>query len=230
MTVSPAELSPISGDPLMPVDEVARWLGVSPVTITSYVVQGGLKSLDEGKMIAAGDRSTPLIRSREVRRYMKEQFEALKTAARPSISENLIENVPLLVAYTFVMALQDKDQKRVWDASSEASQQALVDAPSLFKWWSDYLDIERAAEPGVTSGIYSIGERAVAVMYVADTPPSGGIMQRPTMVIGNPLALVEDPDGWRVDQPLQARCREWKHLAGAPQPGRDSGAGASGPD
>jgi hypothetical protein len=221
------ELDVLSGDPLMPVDEVARWLGVAPTTVASHVIESGMRSLDDGTLIAAGDRTTPLIRSREVRRFMREQL-ALMKGPRPQVPTNVIENTPALTALAFVLALQDGDIERVWDVSSAASREASDSKEDLAAWWSEYLDIENAPDPGISSGIYSIGERALAVMYIADTVPSGGVLKRAAMVTANPLALVEEEDGWRVDQPLQARCKDWRHLVGALQSPSEAEGGASG--
>lgn len=214
---------------MLPVDEVARRLGVSTHTVVTHVLENGLRSLDRGELIAAGDRETPLIREREMTRFIKEQIAALESAAKPIVSNDLLKNTPVLTAYAFVMALQEGNHDTVWQASSAASQEAFGTPAALAKWWSDYLDIKNAPEPGIASAMYPIGEQAVAVKYIADTPPSGGVMQQATVVQANPLALIEDSDGWRVDQPLQERCGEWKHIIGGGQPDLAADDAAKGP-
>lgn len=213
-----SESSATEGNPLLPVVEVARRLGVSNVTVAGHVLHGGLRALDQGELIAAGDFNTPLIREQEMERFTEDLAAALQSAPKPMVPDNPIESIPFLVGYAFVMALAEGDIEKVWEASSQASREAFETARELAAWWSDYLGIKQATEPGVASGLYPIADGAVALMYIADTPPSGGIVARGTVTYSNPLALVEDPDGWRVDQPMQARCKEWRHLAGGPQP------------
>lgn len=216
-------------DRLLPVDEVARRLGVSTQTVVVHVRENGLRSLDGGELLAHGDRHTPLIRERELTRFIQEHIDTLRSASKSVVTDDLVQNTPVLVAYAFVMALADEDADTVWQASSCASREAFNTQKDLVKWWSQYLDIDTAPDPGVSSAMYPIGDAAIAVNYIADTPPSGGVIQRPTLIEANPLALVEDPDGWRVDQPLQARCADWKHLVAAAQPASSDPDDANGP-
>lgn len=214
-------------DPLRPVLEVARRLGLSTKNVAEFIGTEGMRSLDCGELIARGDFDTPLIREREITRFMQEHREALKEGARPVILESIVENTPFLVAFAFVMALEDGDINRVWEASSDASRDAFDGPKALTEWWRSYLDIANASRPGVASGLYPLGEHAVAVMYLPDTPASGGIVQGPTFLTGNPLAVVEQANGWRIDQPTQDDQDWYELIVGRQRP--ESDGAASGP-
>ncbi len=216
-------------DQLLSVVEVARLMGVGMPTAVGYVMDMGLRSLDEGELIKAERLEVPLIRRSELDRFAEELKAELPPAPAPQAPANLVENEAFLAAYHFVMSLQAGDFDGVWNTASRASKEALESPKNLASWWSRYLDIANASEPGVASGVYSIDDETVAIKYMADTPASGGYMKVGTIVEATPLALVLDPEGWRLDQPTQERCAEWRHIVGGPQPEGGSGS-ANGPN
>jgi hypothetical protein len=221
--------TPVEIDPLLSVVEVARLMGVGNPTAVKYVAQMGLRSLDEGDLIKAGRLDLPLIRRRELARFATETGEQLPPVPASETPAKLIQNEAFLAAYHFVMSLQEGNLEGVWNTASRASQEALNTPEELTSWWGQYLDISTASEPGVSSGVYPIDEDSVAIKYMADTPPSGGFMKVGTVVEAIPLALVRDPEGWRLDQPMQERCAEWRHIVGGPHVGSDPGS-ANGPN
>jgi hypothetical protein len=216
-------------DPLLSVVEVARLVGVGTPTAVSYVLEMGLRSLDEGELIKGQQLDLPLIRRSELARFTEELGEQLSTVPAPQTPASLIENEAFLAAYHFVMSLQEGNLEGVWETASRASKKALGDPKKLGAWWAQYLDIANATEPGVASGIYPIDDETVAIKYLADTPASGGFMKAGAIVNAIPLALVHDPEGWRLDQPTQERCADWRHVVGGPQPAGESGS-ANGPN
>jgi hypothetical protein len=226
---SPATASAEADDPLLSILEVARLAGVGTPTAIGYVVEMGLRSLDQGVFIRSGRLDLPVIRRSEFDRFVDQYEGSLPAEVAPFLPENMLDSEELLAAFYFVMSLQDGDLDGVWNTSSRASKEALGDPKTLANWWSQYLAIADASEPGVSSAVYLIGKEQVAIKYMADTPPSGGIMKGRAIVEANPIGLVLDPEGWRVDQPLQARCAEWRHLVGGPPPDEASGT-ANGPD
>ena len=204
-------------------------MGVGTPTAVKYVAEMGLRSLDEGELIKAGRFDLPLIRRHELVRFASEIGERLPPAPESQTPVKLIENEAFLAAYHFVMSLQGANLDGVWNTASRASREALSTPEELTNWWSQYLGIATAPEPGVSSGVYPIDENSVAIKYIADTPPSGGFMRVGSVVEAIPLALVRDPEGWRIDQPMQERCAEWRHIVGGPQVGVDPGS-ANGPN
>lgn len=211
-------------DPLLSVVEVARLMGVGTPTAVKYVLEMGLRSLDEGELVKAGHLDVPLIRRRELMRFATDIGERLPPVPASQTPGNLIENEAFLAAYHFVMSLREGNLEGVWNTASRGSKEALGTPNDLANWWGQYLDIATASEPGVSSGVYPISDNAVAIKYMADTPPSGGFMKVGTVVEAIPLALVRDPEGWRLDQPMQKRCAEWRHIVGGPQLGDDPGS------
>jgi hypothetical protein len=216
-------------DPLLSVVEVARLMGVGMPTAVRYVLGMGLRSLDEGELIKVERLDLPLIRRSELDRFAEELEAELPPVPASQTPANLVENEAFLAAYHFVMSLQEGNLEGVWNTSSRASKEALESPKNLARWWGQYLDIASASEPGVASGVYSIDDKTVAIKYMADTPASGGYMKVGTIVEAIPLALVHDPEGWRLDQPTQDRCAEWRHIVGGPQPEGGSGS-ANGPN
>jgi hypothetical protein len=228
MAIAPLK-APSDPNPLLSVVEIARLMGVATPTAVNYVLKMGLRSLDEGELIRTKRFDLPLIRRSELARFVEDLGKQLPAVPAPQTPPNLIENEAFLAAYHFVMSLQEGNLEGVWNTASQASKEAMGDPKKLAKWWSQYLDISNASEPGVASGVYSINDEAVAIKYMADTPASGGFMKEGTIVEATPLALVHDPEGWRLDQPMQERCAEWGHIVGCPQPEGESGL-ANGPN
>lgn len=183
-------------DPLLSANAVARLYGTGIGIVTDLVARGDLLTLDEGRLIAAGQLDVPLIRASWAKALQRASPGAARVVRPPS--GDLLHSA-VLAAADFHEALQVGDAVTAYERSSAASRSGRSPRELLDRW------IELLGQPpkdsGIGSVVYSLAPLpALGARVFAEAPKLPRTVEKPTPASALAvIPLIEENRSWRVD-------------------------------
>ncbi len=197
-------------DELLSINEVARLWGTGLAAVLNSIQTGQLMSLDRGLLAAEARYDVPMIRRSWAEAPRQDSPGASRLLEAPAGEPS---HPAAQVAFDFHKALDLGDAAKLYDTSS-AESRGVGSREELLEAWRTVGGHLTQPNAGVGTAVYTLAPLgAVAARVFADAPtlPRAVTRSTPASLI-DPLPLVLEGAGWKVDLPLFERRQEWSHL------------------